>query len=858
MTTTFQTNTSRESLRVAEFSTSIDFVPYIREQTISFYATGLRPGARVYAYFDGIYVTNRIIPATIQNLQTITPTRSSIETNLIPNGQTLAQVEQANTFLTVAQDGSLAGIFHLPTTTFFTGDREFVLADVSNFNSLDTASTYAKRIFYAYNFNPQTTPTPAAEPPPVVNPVTPPIVFEPREPFFWDPVAQTFIIPRQDASQAEGVYCTSVDLFFATKDPQRGVTVQITETDNGYPARTVLPGSVCWKHPDNVQTSSTGVTATKFTFPQPVYLKTDTEYAIVVIPDGNNPNYQIFTAAGGGNDLATGTTVRQDWGFGVLFRSTNNRAWTAIQNEDLKMTLRVANFTSLSGNVELQNKNYEFFTVNAVSQNFLQGEKVWQITTNNTFANTFLTGNLIANTQSSNVTGTGTLFNNQFAQGQYVVIPNHNNYVSATKFDLVKVISVTNATHMVVERAPTVNVTAGQVQSPVVGTCDFFDRQSQKLTLTDSNAANTTFLFKANNTVVGLTSNATAVIQSIDNKIVSYHQALINKMTPPSTSLAVQHAFTANVGGNLVLQNYEQVKLNDNNYLPNYEAIVASRSNEITSFGSNKSFRANVTLSSLNSVTSPIVNTLQLSSLQYKHLISNTNTNEHTTSGSANTKHISTKIVLADGQDAEDIKVFLTAYKPANTEVEVYVKAISAFDSESFDSKAWTKLVQNTDASVISSTLNPNDFREYEYSFPLKPQSTVVAGVASCSNTSTTVTGVGTNFTADLTTSDAIILIDPNDSSIFDIKRITGITNGTQLTISSNCAFTSSGALIEKMNVPTSVFKNVNNDKIIRYFGVSGGVYDTYKTFAIKIVLLADTTNRVPAIDDIRVVALSV
>jgi hypothetical protein len=200
----------------------------------------------------------------------------------------------------------------------------------------------------------------------------------------------------------------------------------------------------------------------------------------------------------------------------------------------------------------------------------------------------------------------------------------------------------------------------------------------------------------------------------------------------------------------------------------------------------------------------------------------------------------------------------LTAYKPANTEVEVYVKAISAFDSESFDSKAWTKLVQNTDASVISSTLNPNDFREYEYSFPLKPQSTVVAGVASCSNTSTTVTGVGTNFTADLTTSDAIILIDPNDSSIFDIKRITGITNGTQLTISSNCAFTSSGALIEKMNVPTSVFKNVNNDKIIRYFGVSGGVYDTYKTFAIKIVLLADTTNRVPAIDDIRVVALSV
>ena len=51
------------------------------------------------------------------------------------------------------------------------------------------------------------------------------------------------------------------------------------------------------------------------------------EYAVVIMPDANDPNYLHFTAKVGGTNLISGQPVNMDWGDGVLFTSTNNRAW---------------------------------------------------------------------------------------------------------------------------------------------------------------------------------------------------------------------------------------------------------------------------------------------------------------------------------------------------------------------------------------------------------------------------------------------------------------------------------------------------------------------------------------------------
>jgi hypothetical protein len=81
-------------------------------------------------------------------------------------------------------------------------------------------------------------------------------------------------------------------------------------------------------------------------------------------------------------------------------------------------------------------------------------------------------------------------------------------------------------------------------------------------------------------------------------------------------------------------------------------------------------------------------------------------------------KYISIPITLAEGQDAEDLLVLLTAYRPPGTEVHVWAKILHAEDGDSFSYLPWIEL-EKADASPYSSLSNRNDFLEYTYRFPV-------------------------------------------------------------------------------------------------------------------------------------------
>ena len=68
---------------------------------------------------------------------------------------------------------------------------------------------------------------------------------------------------------------------------------------------------------------------------------------------------------------------------------------------------------------------------------------------------------------------------------------------------------------------------------------------------------------------------------------------------------------------------------------------------------------------------------------------------------------------MASGFDAEDLKVYLRAYKPSTSNIIAYYKVLSAGDSESFDDKYWIKMSQVTDSNLFSS--NDNDFQTFEF-----------------------------------------------------------------------------------------------------------------------------------------------
>ena len=171
---------------------------------------------------------------------------------------------------------------------------------------------------------------------------------ESRQIGWYDPLAQSFIVEEEG-----GVFLSSVDLFFNTKDTNIPVSMQIRTMENGYPTKTILPFSDITVTPDNIEISETASVKTNFKFKAPVYIKSSTEYCFVLLSDSNE--YKIWISRMGDVDVTGTRTISEQPYAGVLFKSQNASTWTADQYEDLKFTIYRANFTKEKGTVVLNN-----------------------------------------------------------------------------------------------------------------------------------------------------------------------------------------------------------------------------------------------------------------------------------------------------------------------------------------------------------------------------------------------------------------------------------------------------------------------------------------------------------------------
>ena len=168
-----------------------------------------------------------------------------------------------------------------------------------------------------------------------------------RDTGWYDPLAQTFFVRSKG-----GTFITKVDVFFATKDINVPVRLQIREVVNGYPGQQILPFSKVSLTPDKVNISTDGVNpdvdgiplATTFTFESPVYLMDNTEYCIVLLSDSNN--YRVWISNLGDKSVGTDRFISEQPYAGVLFKSQNASTWTANQEQDLKFTLYRAKFNT--------------------------------------------------------------------------------------------------------------------------------------------------------------------------------------------------------------------------------------------------------------------------------------------------------------------------------------------------------------------------------------------------------------------------------------------------------------------------------------------------------------------------------
>jgi len=174
---------------------------------------------------------------------------------------------------------------------------------------------------------------------------------------YVDPIAQSFEVPEKN-----GVFVTKCDLFFNTKDEVVPVTLQIRTMQSGIPTQTILPfGEVVMESKD-VKISNDASVPTTFTFPAPVYLEGENEYAFVLITASNS--YNCWISRMGEAEISTldlpessRVIVSQQPLLGSFFKSQNGFTWDASQYEDLKIKVYKAEFTTNAASFKLYNPN---------------------------------------------------------------------------------------------------------------------------------------------------------------------------------------------------------------------------------------------------------------------------------------------------------------------------------------------------------------------------------------------------------------------------------------------------------------------------------------------------------------------
>lgn len=165
-------------------------------------------------------------------------------------------------------------------------------------------------------------------------------------------IAQTFTVPKE---YTEGIFISSIDLFFKSKAANESlpVTVSIVKTLNGYPTNEVLPYATSVVYPEDINTNSTGLTATRFYFITPVYVIPKIEYALKI--NSNSGNYKLWVARMGEIRVDQPTRViSQQPSTGSLFKSQNSSTWSAEQLEDIAFVINRASFdVSGTGTLDL-------------------------------------------------------------------------------------------------------------------------------------------------------------------------------------------------------------------------------------------------------------------------------------------------------------------------------------------------------------------------------------------------------------------------------------------------------------------------------------------------------------------------
>ena len=524
-----------------------------------------------------------------------------------------------------------------------------------------------------------------------------------------DPLAQSFdVIPD---NSIDGVYVTKVDLFFARKHSSLPVILEIREMENGVPTKSIVGQKVLY--PASVNVSADASVATTFTFDNLVFLNSGKDYCLVVTPGANNEEYEVWIAEMGGEDvLLPNVLINKQTASGVLMVSANDSTWSNYQDEDMKYTIYTAKFNTGSATVYIDNDEMDYLTIDKLDGNLQVGENVVAESVL-TFANnqTISVGDIIKSKHAAN---NNSVRHAGYANGVVRQVVGSSSGSVTVKVDPFGTFSTTatgNTNNLYVD-GTWVGNTSAFTANTAQGTVSFYYGVAGKMHLSSSAGG------FANGYVRGQTSGGSARVVSVDNLVMNTLVPKLPVITHANTGATFSVRSTST--GGTISSGWKSVTLGTDNNFKDGEKKVYSYSNETSLSavnGSTKSLMLRAILSSNNDNVSPVIDMSRANMLIVENEINNDATDEHKTYGNAKMRYMSKPVELADGQDAEDLVVFMDAYKPVNSDIKVYARLLNAEDGETLEDKDFTLMTQITASNTFSSGLDGTDFKEFEFGF---------------------------------------------------------------------------------------------------------------------------------------------
>ena len=625
---------------------------------------------------------------------------------------------------------------------------------------------------------------------------------------FGDPIAQSFTIEnvptegflsrikvwfRQRPGQKDGIADST------THPDQTGtgrkVTMEIREcNDAGYPTNKIIGKSTVPFNMINTTPDISGGQATNFDFTDqystnfdfgsepefsviasapgighaqaaPVVLDPAKEYAFIIIPENNDPHYDIWCSKLGEVKIGTQAdrVTAEETYSGILFTSANNRTWTPHQQEDLKFVLYLHEFATGTGTVEFANAHAEFVS----GKDFVGGKPdqndpgVWY-----SFKNTISAAGsghavgdqITMNTNRSNtpngiifevtsVDGSGGVTGIKATQYHDGSAASYNKWpwslgkdgISLGTYDIESGRCPPPLSDTLIEQSSstgsgigfTVNMRTKKMFMQKVDNVkdryDFYlppENQDTELNVAGILAGDTTLLPQVDDLWFQRTIGKRAfyIKEAGLKKIINTSMTNMTVRDYTATDTNVTRAITFSTGVNQrgnIFESMTPTMLRPTTK----EAAVYSLSDELnfavgTDIWSRKSYRHRVEMRNDAVSVSPVLNPMRTSAEVREYIVNNDATNEtEPLGGNAKSRFISKIVRLADGQEAEDVLLSVAQFTPPGSDVKVYFKGVSAEDDLDIRrEKNWIEMEYGSNNP--NGSLNKNRFVDMEYQLP--------------------------------------------------------------------------------------------------------------------------------------------